>query len=141
MPDQPSEVNRILSVVQGCAGACLRDLASAPDAPRAEAALESSGGWAVLAVAFPVPADPGIPYLTDCDRDCLALLGQVTEPLSGARACRELEQRGLGVYGLATVKRSLSRLKRLGLLVNSRRSPRGYSLVSPLPLFRRPAAP
>src|SRR5438132_7553080 len=106
MPDQPSGVNRVRSLVQGYAGACLRDLAKTPDAPRTEAALETSGGWVVLTVAFPAPAGTSVPCLTDCDRDCLVLLGQVTDPLSGARACQELERRGLGVYGLATVTRS-----------------------------------
>jgi len=36
---------------------------------------------------------------------------------------RELERRRIGIFGEATVKRSLARLKHLGLICNSRQSP------------------
>ena len=35
--------------------------------------------------------------------------------------------------------RALARLKCMGVLTNSRRSPRGYALAGDFPLFRRPA--
>jgi hypothetical protein len=139
MPERPSELNKVRSPVKGYALACLHDLQSVADPPRTEMALESAGGWSVLTVAFAALPGADVPGLRDCDRDCLALLAQAAAPLSGVRVRRELERRHLGNYGLATVKRSLARLKRLGLLVNSRRSPRGYSLAADLPLFRRPA--
>jgi hypothetical protein len=41
----------------------------------------------------------------------------------------------MGPYGLATVKRALARLKRLGLICGSRRRPRGYWLPDAEPLF------
>jgi hypothetical protein len=36
--------------------------------------------------------------LSQCDLDCLALLGQAKEPLSGVRVRRELERCGIGVW-------------------------------------------
>ena len=39
-----------------------------------------------------------------------------------------MERRGIAIYGEATVKRSLAKLKRQGLVRNSRKAPRGYSL-------------
>jgi hypothetical protein len=104
--------------------------------PRPEAVLEARGGWTVLAFALPTPAGLGVPGLTECDRDCLALLAQAPEPLSAARVCRDLEKRGLGIYAEITVKRSLAKLKRWGQLGTRRRAPRGYYLPDNLPLFR-----
>jgi Fe2+ or Zn2+ uptake regulation protein len=79
--------------------------------------------------------------LTESARDCLALLSQAREPLSAARVRRDLERHGVGIYGIATVKRALIKLLQLGLVGNSRKSPRGYYLIGPGPLFRRHAGP
>ena len=91
----------------------------------------------MLLVAFGTPPGEEVAGLTECDRDCLALLAQACEPLSAARVRRELEGRGIGIWGIATVKRSLARLKRIELIHNSRHSPRGYDLAENLPLFQQ----
>jgi hypothetical protein len=136
MPEQPSGVDRVRSLVLGHAQALADDLAAAGVLPRPEAAVETREGWTILAVALPTPAGLGVPGLTECDHDCLTLLAQAPEPLSAARVCRDLEKRGLGIYAEITVKRSLARLKRWGLVANRRRAPRGYYLPDHLPLFR-----
>jgi hypothetical protein len=87
-------------------------------------------------VAVPTPAGEDVPGLTECDRDCLAYLAAACEPLSAARVRRELEKKGIAIHAEITVKRSLARLKRLGLVANSRKTPRGYYLPENLPLFR-----
>jgi hypothetical protein len=58
-------------------------------------------------------------------------------PLSCYKLCKELEHRNIGVWGIATVKRSLGKLKRLGVVLNSRRPPRGYYLPEKQSLFLR----
>jgi hypothetical protein len=77
-----------------------------------------------------------VPGLTECDRDCLAFLAAAREPLSAARVRRELEKKDIAIHAEITVKRSLARLKRLGLVCNRRKAPRGYYLPENLPLFR-----
>jgi hypothetical protein len=136
MPEQPSGVDRVRSLVLGHARALADDLTAAGAAPRPEAAVEAGGGWTILVAALPTPAGEDVPELTNCDRDCLLLLTGAQEPLSAARVCRQLDKRGLAVWSLITVKRSLAKLKRLGLLGNRRRAPRGYYLPDNLPLFR-----
>jgi hypothetical protein len=136
MPEQRAGVDAVRSLVQGYAQECLGDLAQRGDVPRPEAAVVEGGGWTVLVVAFPTPPGEHVPGLTDCDRDCLALLAKVQEPLSAARVRRELEKRGTAIHAEITVKRSLARMKRRGLVGNSRRAPRGYYLPENLPLFR-----
>jgi hypothetical protein len=117
------------------AQACLARLQQSGQGPCPEAALRAGGGWTVLVIAFPSPDGQPCPGLTDCDRDCLALLGQVQEPLSGVRVHQQLEERG-DLHGLITVKRSLAKLKQLRLVSNSRTAPRGYYLPEKLPLFQ-----
>src|SRR5262245_53475556 len=141
MPEQPRGVDRVASLVSGHAETCLAELKQAGAVPRAGAAVRSEGGWTVLVLATPTPPAAGLTGLTECDRDCIRLLMMAREPLSGARACRELDDRGIGVHGLYTVKRSLAKLKRLGVAINSRRSPRGYSFNDDGPLFRQPPPP
>jgi len=80
MPGQPSGVDKIRSLVEGHARACLDDLAGVSGPPRPDAAVFGGGGWTVLVVASPAPAGADVPGLTQCDRDCLSLLSQ-TEPL------------------------------------------------------------
>jgi hypothetical protein len=127
MPEQVG-VDKVRSLVSAYARECLGDLAQAPEAPRPEAAVEAAGGWSVLVLAYPTLPGDGIPGLTECDRDCLALLAQAQERLSAARVRRVLEKRGIGIHAEITVKRSLARLKRRGLVGNRRRAPRGYYL-------------
>jgi hypothetical protein len=134
MPDSP--IDPVRSLVVGHGSACLLELEQSAAIPRAEATLQQGTRWALLVLALPVPAGQGIPGLTECDRDCLALLARSNEPLSAARVRRELERGTGGVYAEITVKRSLTRLKRLGIVCNSRRRPRGYFLPEALPLLR-----
>lgn len=91
----------------------------------------------MLTLAFPTPPGGGPDDLTDCERDCMALLATASAPLPGRAVRHELEARCIGVHGLTTVKRSLARLKRKGLLRGSKRSPVGYSLNGDLPLYRK----
>jgi hypothetical protein len=133
-------VDEVVSLVEGHAEACLDDLTRAGAVPRPGLAVRSKEGWTVLLMVMPTPPTAGL-ALSECERDCVRLLLQAREPLSGARARRELEHLDIGVYGESTVKRALARLKRLGLACNSRRSPRGYSFADAGPLFRCPTPP
>jgi hypothetical protein len=134
--EQP-EQDPVRALVARSAQSCLDDLFRSGQAPRPEPVLRSSAGWTVLVVAYPTPDGFPALQLSDCDQDCLSLLAQARSPLPAVRIRRELEERGLGVWGIATVKRSLARLKRLRLVGNSRRSPRGYSLEENAPLLHR----
>jgi hypothetical protein len=109
MPEQPSGVDRVRSLVSAYAQECLEDLSRAGCVPRADAAVRAGGGWTVLLVASPTPAGDGVPGLTECDRDCLAYLAVACEPLSAARVRRELEKKGIAIHAEITVKRSLAR--------------------------------
>jgi hypothetical protein len=121
--EQPSEVRQVRSLVVEQAEDCLARLQTTGETLRPEAVIRTGGGWTVCLLAYPTSTGDEPPGLTPCDRDCLALLAQVQEPLSGVRARRELEKRGIGIYGVATVKRSLAKLKRMGLVTNSRTAP------------------
>jgi hypothetical protein len=130
----------LVSAVEGYADACLADLRKAGAEPRAVLGARSGGGWTVLLVAMPTPPPDDGAGLTECDRDCLALLARATEPLSAARVRRSLEKQGVGIHAEITVKRSLARLRKRGVVCNSRTRPRGYYLPNNLPLFGvRPA--
>src|SRR5262249_39593167 len=112
-PDGANPVRRdVVAHAEGCAGS----LAAAGQRPQPEAAVRTGGGWTVLALAHPPPDGAGHVGLTDCDVDCLSLLAQTRAPLSAERVCRGLEKHRIGVYGIATVKRALARLKRMGLV-------------------------
>jgi hypothetical protein len=95
----------------------------------------SGGGWTTLILAFPTPPEDMAAGLSECDRDCLAFLATACRPWSAARLRKQLEKQG-SIYGEITVKRSLARMKRLGIVFNSRCSPRGYYLPERMPLFR-----
>jgi hypothetical protein len=131
------DAERVASLLSAHAQACLLALQRDGAAPRPAASVKAAGGWVVLALAAPSSPGDAAPQLSDCDVDCLALLAQCQEPMSAARLRRELERRGLAVWSVVTVKRSLARLRRLGVVGNSRRRPRGYWLAADLPLFRR----
>src|SRR5438067_2256038 len=106
MPEQPEvpSPDKVRALVRGHASACLADLGQVAVLPRPEAAAVSADGWTVLVLAL--PARPGEEAgLTDCERDCLALLAGADEPLSGERAWRKMKRGPLGPHGLATVKR------------------------------------
>jgi hypothetical protein len=118
MPEQPSGVDRVRSLVSAYAQECLADLSRAGCVPRADAAVKAGAGWTVLLVAFPTPPGDHEPRLTASDRDCLGYLASACEPLSAARVRRELEKKGLAIHAEITVKRSLARLKRLGLVTH-----------------------
>jgi hypothetical protein len=123
-------VNRHL---QSCLGELLQAGLSHPDA-----AVHTGGVWTVLFAVFPsAPEADNTPPLIECDRNCLTLLARMQRPLSGCRICKEIERQGLGIWGVVTVKRSLAKLKRLDLVCNSRRRPRGYFLPEQGSLFLR----
>jgi hypothetical protein len=101
-------IDRAGSLLRAYRDLLLDDLKRCGDVPRCSAATASADGWSVLVIACPAPAADGAAGLTQCDRDCLTLLAQSPEPVSGVRVRRELEKRGIGVWGEATVKRSLA---------------------------------
>jgi hypothetical protein len=135
---QPGETSskKVRALLCERARACLTALREAEHTPQPAAALHAAAGWTVLLLVFPTPVGDDEPGLTACDRDCLGLLAQAKEPLSGVRVRAELERRGIAVYGEVTVKRSLAKLRRRGVVSNSRMAPRGYYLPETLPLSR-----
>lgn len=69
---------------------------------------------------------PSAELLTPCERDLLDLLAAAPMPMTTSQILTRLAQAGK-LHGEATAKRALARLTRAGLLLNSRRPPRGYS--------------
>jgi hypothetical protein len=136
-------VEKVRSVLDGHAAACLDDLLRSGAPPRPGSAVLARGGWTVRVSVTPAPAadDPGAaPRLSECERDCLELLVQLHEPMSAARLRRALEERGVGVWAGITVKRALARLHReLHLIRNNRRGARGYWHPDAPSLFPRAA--
>ena len=133
-----SEPERVRELTCAHAESYLAALQEAVTVAQAEAVLRAAGGWSVFLIVFPTPKDQqDTVCFSECEKGCLALLAQLSEPISGLRACAELERRGLGIYGDATVKRALARLKKLGLIENARKKRRGYYLPESAPLFRR----
>jgi hypothetical protein len=110
--------------------------------PQAEAVVAAQGGWTLLVSLFPTPPlGPEADHdLTPCDRDCLRILSVADRPLPADRVRNELESRKLAIWGLVTVKRSLAKLKKLGVVFNSHKLPRGYYLAEKHTLFRPHAA-
>src|SRR5205823_14947783 len=94
--------------------ACRSELAAAGAVPRAEAAYGAAGGWHALLVAAPVPPGLGVPDLTGCARDCLAVLlaaQQGQRALSADRVWKALKDGEYKIrrrWGKATVKRTLA---------------------------------
>src|SRR5262245_11242073 len=127
------QTDRVRTTTVAAAEALLADLQRLEEPPQPEAVVRAGAGWTVLVVTFPTPGQE-VPGLSECDRDCLKLLAQLKEPYSAARLRKELEKRGIGTWGLITVKRSLAWMKRMKLVANSRRSPRGYYLEETLPI-------
>src|SRR5262245_47235378 len=140
MPDQqgqPSGVDKIRSLVEGYADACLCDLRDAADAPRQQVTVQGAGGWTVFLAVFPTPRAADTLALTECERHCLALLARKRFPVPAARLRTELERFGADTtFGIATVKRALARLKAAGLVGNRKRGLRGYFLLDDLPLLQ-----
>jgi hypothetical protein len=96
-------------------------------------AVAVGGGWKVtVLVERDAPAEP----LTECDSHVEELLLHSQYGLS-ARGIRNKLKRAGHLWGIATVKRSLAKLKRLGCVYASRKRPKGYWHRQNLPLFRR----
>jgi hypothetical protein len=143
MPEQrwpTTEAGGPKGMVEDYAHACLEGLLVGGGLSGEVFAHAQGNGVSVLVIAFPTPTGQQVPGLTSCDRAILRLLSRVTDPLSALRVHQELDDRDLGIFGEATVKRSLAKLMCLGLVANSRHSPRGYYCPGAPPLFRRPAA-
>src|SRR4051794_14864263 len=131
--------DRAASLASAYALQAVEDLHAGKDMPHAAAGTATAHGWSVVVIVTPAAPGDGLDHLTQCDRDCLALLAQATAPLSGHRVRKAMEGRGVGVWGLVTVKRSLAKLRRLRLVSNSRRGQRGYFLVETAPIIRKAA--
>src|SRR5262245_5621694 len=134
MPEQqgqPSEADKVHSLADGHARACLQEAQRSGDLPRPGVAVQADGGWTVLVAVFPTPvkAAATTPDLSDCERDCITLLSASQKPLTAEKVCYELEAQGIAVYSEISVKRALANLrKRLRLVANTRKRPRGYYL-------------
>jgi hypothetical protein len=103
--------------------------------PQTEAVVRAAG-WTLLLSLFPTPPATGVRHqLTRCDRDCLRLLSAADRPLSAEGVRDALEDAG-PLWGLVTVKRSLAKLKKLGVVFNTHKLPRGYYLAEKHTLFR-----
>jgi hypothetical protein len=132
-----AEVERVRAALCQHLESCLTILQASVTVAQVEVELRVASNWSVLLIAFPTPKNQSDSVcLSDCEKACLALLGQLSEPISGLRACGELERRGLGIYGEATVKRALARLKNRGFIANARTKRRGYYLPEASPLHR-----
>jgi hypothetical protein len=131
--------DRAVALASAYALQAVEDLHASKDAPHNASGVATAHGWNVLVIVAPAtPCQDERPdLLSECDRDCLAQLAQAKEPLSGVRVRRGLEKGGIGVWGIATVKRSLAKLRRLKLVSNSRRGARGYFLPETAPIVRK----
>ena len=107
--------------------------------PHALSLLAQAHGWSALVILTPSALGEGIDGLSQCDRDCLTLLAQATVPLSGVSVRKQLEKRGIGIWGIATVKRSLAKLRKMKLICNSKKGARGYSIPDVSPIVRKAA--
>jgi hypothetical protein len=140
MPDEPSPIDKVRSIVQGAADLCQADLKEAGTVPRPEVAFRRAHGWQILVIA--VPAQPGadVSDLREIDRLILSLLSQAQVSLSAETLCAKLDRSGWGLFGLSTVKRSLQRLQQMNppLIGVAKRGRRGYFLLGNQPLFNRP---
>jgi hypothetical protein len=128
------------------AQACLEELLRQNGRSRRGSVSRSAKGLSVRVTVSPTPA-PRRPKeaaadglrLTECERDCWELIGELSrqQQRAGADYIREtLEARG-SVYARVSVKRALARLhKHLNLLCYSRRRPSGYWRPDITPLFQ-----
>jgi hypothetical protein len=136
----PPVPDRLSAILRAHVHALLAELADAGVVPQPDVASGRGADWRALLLVLPNSPGRPLPPLTGCDRDCLAVLGRAGEPLSAARVRRALRDGTLGVrrrWGLATVKRSLARLKADGWIRNARTGRRGYYLET-CPLFQPP---
>jgi hypothetical protein len=142
MPEQTGQggVDRVGSLVEGYAELALDDLLQAGALPCLRAAVRISGGLKVTVTVEPAQQGDGTPEaLTECDHLVEQLLRGAQYALS-AKGIRKKLQKDNQLWGLATVKRSLAKLKRLGRVVASRKRPKGYWHADNHPLFRRKRA-
>jgi hypothetical protein len=133
------DLDALHQLLGGEALRCLAALAAA-GGPQPGATVAARGVWTVLLAVFPTPVatGPGLLELTPCDRDCLAFLAaNAGQHVPARRVCEELDRQGR-IHAEITVKRSLAKLnKRLGLIRNSKRSPKGYFLPDNSLFLRR----
>src|SRR4051794_23768897 len=136
MPEQHEEGERAPSCAERYARECVLELSRSAEARRVEGSLQEADGLTVLGLVLPTPADSLPGGLSECAVDCLRLLAVVKEPLSAERIRKELDRRDIGVYSIATVKRHLARLRRLQIVSNYPKRPRGYYLPEAQPILR-----
>jgi predicted transcriptional regulator len=138
----PTGVDRVGSLARAYAEACLSELCASVAVSREEAASETAGGWSVRVHVLPAYCWGVIPGLSEVDRECLRFLTLLQNPVPAAPLCRAMEDFYKTPFALISLKRSLARLKRAGLVGNRPDGPkgrRGYYLCDNLPLLRGPA--
>lgn len=128
------------SLAKGYAVQIIDDLLASRAVPSSAASQAIADGWRVLVIVSPAnPAEERTDF-SPCERDCLDLLAIATRPLSAAKIRDALEESDR-IHALVTVERAMTRLRRVGIVSNSGKRPRGYFLPERLPLLRlRPAA-
>src|SRR5262249_2963601 len=104
--EQPSGTDKVHSLAEGHARACLADAQRSGDVPGPGVAVQAASGWTVLVAVFPTPvkATTTPPDLSDCERDCITLLSASQKPLTAEKVCYELEAQGIAVYSEISVK-------------------------------------
>ena len=135
MPEQPTDTVRV--VVQKAAVQTLADLQATGVEPQPESVVLKVGTWTVAVIVSPSPAVA--PVLNSLDQRCLAVVAvahhSANQAISAATIRRSLKNRNLGTYSESTVKRSLKRLRALGLVGCRGKRPGGHFLITPAPLF------
>lgn len=138
MDPAPTDPARPLAAAH--AHAFLAELLQRAVPPAVDAVTCAEGGHTILVMRYPTSAGGRSPGLSPCAVDCLRLLASRGERLTAERLRDELEARRIGIHSIATVKRSLKRLRELGLVRSSHCSPRGYHLADIAPSHQGPAA-
>jgi hypothetical protein len=97
---------------------------------REEAASETAGGWSVRVHVLPACCWGVIPGLSEVDRECLRFLALLQNPIPAAPLCRAMEDFYKTPFALISLKRSLARLKRGGLVGNRPDGPRAAGAIT-----------
>jgi hypothetical protein len=137
MPEQP-EQDPTLRLAEEYILAFADALARLDTPPRQHRIRLQTAGCSITLSVSPVGAGAPSPVgQTECEEACLTLLAQLRgEPISGRRAVKEMERRGIGIFGEATVRRALRRLKQDGEICGCRQGRPGYFLPTALPIVK-----
>src|SRR5690242_18400622 len=126
-------IDKVLSLLKACGQGLLADLVQAGCAPRVESACLDGQGWTLYLAVQPTPPRRP-PGLSEVEHAILHTLERFRDThLPAERILREIQKQTTSIVAEITLKRSLKRLKQLGLIRNSKKQPRGYYLVTVVP--------